>query len=745
MTSPPPHNPLSDNWSSDPADEQWFDTLLDEFLNQRSPKKLDAGNLFKRASASESATRLDRCSEVAASDLAAIQALDLFGGTHHVNPNAPPGQLSAATPVMARRALIGVIAALAASLLIAMGVMLTHDRSSFSVLPGAKIANTPLKQDAITTAQASDNSQSVATNTIENDWNRDKIVPSRNPSDFGPLPFALDQPKIVQSNSNSAAVRPRSWNADRTQILITTDSQFDQLWQRHESQPTAWADSATWATRAQFSLTGESLGAEEASRIAQDIDESDEPLAAKRVWVSQVMQSDAFIAHWSQKLSESYFGFRAEEEAATTAIASALRAEESILPLWKSFLTIRAMGSETSQKAAQSTGLWWKKFAANVSLKNDSDPRLMASELLTRWHGNQAGCIQCHSDDASRVEIDADLKQQYWALAGLLNKVEFVRTEEDICFKIKQDSRYDLFYERANGQLQLAEPGFPIAGKSQTEIERAGSENPLDQNDLADSIGRWGDWAAEDSNVAAALVDSLWLGVFNRPLKLEVATGVEPARNELDDLRDFYAAELLQSSPQKDSLRQIIETLLLSKPFIAPQADATPAWYLTASQNSVISLRQAEINFASFTAAIEPELRSLDGQLAWLNRTGQINRPAPIVLAQPLPAFPKTAESMDADLAASNSAKKLTDPEATMTGGQLQWLLRSRHPQPEVALWIETLSNSKLTWEQAVDHTYFSTNATKASEEKQIAARKMLDLSGSRQLAISRMLAADSK
>ncbi len=777
-----------------------MDAILQQWLGERTARALDADELLARVAKlsfadEESVRRLDEAVVRAGTTTQenVIAAAAMLSTDGKIPPIQKPVVTPAATTIerpdifsgISRRLLFGAGAAIAASLLIVAGSYFGEIRDE--------------KRRELTTqmaAEAQARQNEIGNDSIANPNPLDSQIAAESPTPFSPnspssadvelertyafgeLPFKLDS--IVRSEVASPQERQaieNAWTPDSQQMLVTTNSQFEQLWKRLEVSDIVRIDTVAWADRVSTQLLGTALTAASKTELASQLRDESDLEVWKSQWLTQILASDRFVNNWSDKIADEHFGFASRDpnggnangkaatqsiyEAARRRIKRAIQNDESVIALWKDFLSL-PIGSSVdlavdknvkldAEQIEKGVGAWW---LASRSL----DAHAKSSKLLAEWSVAGAACAKCHSD--SKLSKTTGLvswneHQSYWTVSALAAKFDIDQEDKQWNLTLRPDQ--EIFYEHFTGDLQIAEIRDPMARNN--DIPKAVASNwPAEVTTRADvikAIDAVANWSINEPRVKHGWINMVWSGVFRRPL-------ISPMRNRLSssfafddssyygkpsdksdetaeegELREWRELEeFLASQVNKEgqSLRSLLTLMVTLDAFQSSSAEVSAAWYLTATEENIRQLRRRTEAFAFFSPAVDRNVQTPNRMVAWLRKTGQINQQPRSILAQPAPQVQTNKPSV----------AKIARPEQPeeMTAGQVEWLLHSRHPEPLVAEWIDLFSRSKtMDWESAVNHIYAAATGRLPSVVELAESRDLLDISGSRSIALSRLAA----
>ncbi len=741
----------SDYYDEDDGDSDAFiDSLLDEYLNKRKPRDLDADQV---AASIARATFTDGTELVHLDAAAALAALDVqrqFG----LNPELMPSGASNSAPVVRslkdpanseidssipqgirKRLVYGVLAGLAASLLIVAGTFFGNDSSKVNnALSPADLAvqdtepadgdkAKSIGEDGLETgsvpAEQIANSNSTTAGGTDVAPIEESVVGVR---PLGELPFQRDrlaaETLVEELNKREVA----KWNPNREQMLVTIDSQFAQLWDLLEIDSGVMLDSVAWADRVSEQLIGRKISETERTALQSYLQSGSQLQDAKSAWLDRLLSSDEFAEYWAEKLATNYFELNAPAEqnsssivgkswkSAVEKIASAIRDDQPILPLWRDWLSV-----PDEVNIAGGIGAWWVSNPKR-------DPHSTSTRLLTRWQGTQASCAQCHAAEENVVEIDSNQRARYWAFAGLLHKFDLMQDDNRLEMRVQTDR--ELFYDQSLSVI-VAQPAVPQADGS---LKTLAEEAFNDADQLSVALIDWTEWAVGTDAAKQEFVDAIWTGMFRKPLQAKSALQSQTLA-ELSELREFLGKQL---DSEDGSLRSILATLAMSAPFQTGDIVLSTDWYLTANDDQIRTEMLKSASFARYAPTNEVDLGNIDRMVAWLRQTGQTSSPR-TVLANPTFMTPSKTEPLSSGAAPQ---------ENRMTSDQLAWLLESRHPNAALETWISKLSNSQMDWKNVVTHVYLSSLGRPPTSSELHSSDELLDLSASRNLAIARILAS---
>jgi hypothetical protein len=675
-----------------------IDAMLAEYLANSRPKSLDAELLASKVAQStflslEDVARLD-----------AAQAAGKIDADHFAKTGFFQSAKPTATPHAVRsrstgwRIAICAVGALAACLLIMASSMLPKTNDS-SVLNSPTPRPQDLAKEIIEQQKANGNPNPIETVSPEavppknQIANQDKSNRDQQPMK---LPFEKDSDRdarAVASNANQATSK-RSYDADT--VLVTVNSQFNELWSRLGIQRPEEISFDQWASRVSIALIDRDVSSEfdASTQLDDDIAKSD--------FLDQLMLRQDFIDRWSSRIGQQAFGLAISSEndsEATDIIAASIHNDQPLVDQWSNLLSVNVDGDSR-------IGAWW---VSNAEL----DAKQHASKLFAIASGNDSTCVQCHHANSDSVpKLSNDVESKYWSLAGLIDKFRIVDSSQ-----IQWQVDSELFYEVDNGKMLIASAGQPSSGQSNS------ISNP---DDVTLAMSQWAQWIEDQSKTHESYIDVVWSGLFGSRLSESLQHDAQLV--ELQDLREYLAS----ASKNDASLRSLIKVIAMSKAFATPAFEESDRWYLMANDDAIADTQSKLRSYAFYTPRSASTVSTYPALTAWLR---DMNRPMQTVLAQPAPpANPPSEQNV--------APKTPTEvPEAQMNASQLDWLIRSKHLSADAKSWISRVAQSKLAWDDVVQHLYFKTVGRAASNEELGFAKEILDVSGQREVALSRIYA----
>ncbi len=677
-----------------------IDSMLQEYLSKKSPKPLDADVVaaaLARSSfeSSMESNRIDQVCNRAAEETRLFLSTGLLFSHSSATPAVTLASKETANRSLFSRIAIGFSAAVAASLMIYAASLVPIKQPELANSNQNAAVAEPKTQLAETTNDVE--TPTVAANVSPKV--EQKAAPEQ--KSFGPesLPFRRDQDKSVARDNRESAKPSKTWTANHEQTLATINSQFEQLWKRLGFDAQEAVPFTEWKRRVAAALINEPN-----STVIDELESLDNR-NAQVAYIDRLMSSDKFVNLWSDRIAREFFKLAAVRDnnaadairKARESIAKSIRSDRPLVDLWNEFLAVDDM--------SDAKGAWWLAH-------RDADAKSKSAMLIGLSSGHFHACVQCHRDsDATTVAVKEESVEQYWHLAGLLHKLE-LKPDAKAEWKLSKE----LFYEGNDGSMRLAAPGKVQANATISEVQLSQAE---DANDALDS---WVQSFVRSNVTHEEFVDVLWSALFHGRLASDLAD--QPEFSELTELRSFLASV---NKDQSLSLRELLKTLVMSNVFTVPGAEPTGEWYLMASESNIEQLRQQLKTFARFAPRPDETVASNDRLLAWLS---EMNRPAPMALAQPRP--------MDFSATAATTAKE----RGEMKAGQLDWLIRSQHPSVANAAFVESISAADLDWPQVVDHLYLAMRGRYANDSEQVHAKRLLEISVKRDIALRRLMAS---
>ncbi|MFO0410944.1 MAG: hypothetical protein ACK50R_04820, partial [Planctomycetota bacterium] len=324
-----------------------------------------------------------------------------------------------------------------------------------------------------------------------------------------------------------------------------------------------------------------------------------------------------------------------------------------------------------------------------VGLSEAQSSRLKGlSRLFLNATGNVSiGCTQCHG-------MQSDQSPNW--LAGV-STVGFDSIAA-LMVQASEPSRSELFTKEQDDRISKIPSRLPDG-------KRAGNELSTDQ-----VIGRW---VEQGSDAQSGLINSIWRDFFGQVLhsKLGLDSGV--ATEDRKDLMEYLGKQILD---RRAGVRQIVYWMVMSEPARCGQEAPSFSQYMAMDSKNLqeYAMRLGVLN----TVAIEPFgsqeslNKSIDRfasklfpeQPDWLERS---------LLAQPASQLGTPSES-----AKGPANRALSDSESALDLCFLRADLQYRFAGQQLRELARMLSESKLSDEQIVEHSYLISKHRFPSEQE---------------------------
>ena len=641
-----------------------------------------------------------------------------------------------------------VVVALAASV---VGVLL------YPVLSPTKVANEPQHGSGIKPTQAATGTLPVLETRPQNESPENPASSSRLANRDFPKEKDVTKTKNRQSaesmrdkiandlvgTSDSIALNEKQIPStvlqgtlpDKEMIAII-DGQLQHLWERVGVQPTSEIKTDAWLDRSTQAIVGRLPTAAEKEAFRSNksgnkkLDFVDRLIASEefsRKWSfvlanhylgrsdtlsnrKQPKESEkAFVSWLSQALSKQTFAGELEQEMIAgprDGIANKVDSEleDGLLRtdpasyLLSEWLT--ATNSETEDLQA-STG--------NVSKEQSQAAFVSASRQWMRITGSSAlVCSQCHEGDSHSKGIESFLvstvsnrgTESFWNVSANLTPFSMERTKDRNVLKVGKAK--DLFVEDSQGRMKVLKP---MAARS---------------NSGTESAHVLGDWLLTSEEARRSLVNSVWDEIFGQPLVPVLGLTDQEGLHERVQLRDLLAKQMQQ---RQTDLGTVVRWLVMSSAFGVESPKVDTPWYLKATDSQVAdvqyqlklfaasSLMNLETSESTQKASTTPSLIA-----GWIdsNRMDDSNN---LTLAQPSASITATKQE-------SSKLGKLIYSDS-----QIRFLMESKRPYDQVALFAERIGKSSMTFSKMVDHAFLATSARFPRSDERELALKVFEVS----------------
>jgi len=506
-----------------------------------------------------------------------------------------------------------------------------------------------------------------------------------------------DKPAIVENSapstpSNSIASKPETsklvLGGPRDQEVISViDSQFQQIWKQlglHDTNAkqrplTAERTARLLLNRAPTSTELEAIRRESAS-IPRSADNR-----GQAGTVEQWILSDEFNRIWADRMAQFYIGHRGSTGESYNLfrdwIEEQIRQDIPIVEIQRQLLLglfkqdhpayfLANQWVEASQRSSGTSVRW-------VGLSEAQSSRLKGlSRLFLNATGNVSiGCTECHGmqSDQSPNWLAGASSVGFDSIAALM-------------VQASEPSRSELFTKEQDDRISKIPSRLPDG-------KRAGNELSTDQ-----VIGRW---VEQGSEAQSGLINSIWRDFFGQVLHSKLGLDSGLATEDRKDLIEYLGKQILE---HRAGVRQIVYWMVMSEPARSGQEALNFSQYMAMDSKKLqdYAMRLGVLN----TVAIEPygsqesSHKSIDTfasklfpeQPDWLERS---------LLAQPAGQLGTPSES-----AKGTTRVATSDTESLLDLGFLRADLQYRFAGQQLRELARMLSESKLSDEQIVEHSY---------------------------------------
>ncbi len=520
------------------------------------------------------------------------------------------------------------------------------------------------------------------------------------------------------------------------EMVAIIDGQLQHLWERVGVQPASEIKTEAWLDRSTQAIVGRlpTAAEKEAFRSSKSGNK-------KLDFVDRLIASDEFSRKWSFVLANHYLGRSSSltgrkqtsepEKQFVSWLSQALSKQTFAGELEREMIAGPRDGNSNKEDSDLEGGLlrtdpasyllsdWLAQSdseteelqatAGNVSKEQSQATFVSASRQWMRITGSSAMvCSQCHEGDSHSKGFESFLAstvsnrgtESFWNVSANLTPFSMERSKDQRVLKVGKAK--DLFVEDSEGRMKVMKP---MVARSNSGLESARA---------------LGDWLLTSEESRKSLVDSVWDEIFGQPLVPVLGLTDQEGLHERVQLRDLLAKQMQQ---RQTDLGTVVRWLVMSTAFgvEAPKVD-TP-WYLKATDSQVADVQQQLKLFAASSAMKLPSSETTQKTSAspsliagWIdsNRLDDSNN---LTLAQPSASITATKQE-------SSKLSKLI-----YTDSQIRFLMESKRPYDQVALFADRIGKSSMTFSKMVDHAFLATSARFPSSNEREVALKVFEVS----------------
>ena len=518
-----------------------------------------------------------------------------------------------------------------------------------------------------------------------------------------------DKPMMVEKSapstpSDSIASKPETSKLELggprdREVISVIDSQFQQIWKQLGLLNASTKQRPLTAERTARLLLNRAPTNAELEAIRREITSS-QKLAVEKGQsgtIEQWILSDEFNRIWADRMAQFYIGQRWSTGESYNLfrdwIEEQIRQDIPIVEIQRQLLLglfkpdhpayfLADQWVEASKLSSGTSARW-------VGLSEAQSSRLKGlSRLFLNATGNVSiGCTQCHG-------MQSDQSPNW--LAGV-STVGFDSIAA-LMVQASEPSRSELFTKEQDDRISKIPSRLPDG-------KRAGNELSTDQ-----VIGRW---VEQGSDAQSGLINSIWRDFFGQVLHSKFGLDSGVATEDRKDLMEYLGKQILD---HRAGVRQIVYWMVMSEPARCGQEAPSFSQYMAMDSKNLqeYAMRLGVLN----TVAIEPFgsqeslNKSIDRfasklfpeQPDWLERS---------LLAQPASQLGTPSES-----AKGPANRALSDSESALDLCFLRADLQYRFAGQQLRELARMLSESKLSDEQIVEHSYLISKHRFPSEQE---------------------------
>lgn len=520
------------------------------------------------------------------------------------------------------------------------------------------------------------------------------------------------------------------------EMVAIIDGQLQHLWERVGVQPTSDIKTEAWLDRSTQAIVGRLPTAAEKEAFR-----SNKSGNKKLDFVDRLIASDEFSRKWSFVLANHYLGRSSSnsgrkqtsepEKEFVSWLSQALSKQTFAGELEREMIAGPRNGIANKENSDLEGGLlrtdpasyllsdWLtpsnsekddlQASTGNVSKEQSQATFVSASRQWMRITGSSVVvCSQCHEGDSHSRGVESFLAstvsnrgaESFWNVSANLTPFSIERSKDQKVLKVGKAK--DLFVEDSDGRMKVMKP---MVARSNSGLESARA---------------LGDWLLTSEEARKSLVDSVWDEIFGQPLVPVLGLTDQEGLHERVQLRDLLAKQMQQ---RQTDLGTVVRWLVMSAAFGVESPKVDTPWYLKATDSQVAdvqyqlklfaasSLMKLETSESTQKASTTPSLIA-----GWIdsNRTDDSNN---LTLAQPSASITATKQE-------SSKLSKLIYSDS-----QIRFLMESKRPYDQVALFAERIGKSSMAFPKMVDHAFLASLARFPSSDERELALKVFEVS----------------
>ena len=520
------------------------------------------------------------------------------------------------------------------------------------------------------------------------------------------------------------------------EMVAIIDGQLQHLWERVGVQPTSEIKTEAWLDRSTQAIVGRLPTAAEKEAFR-----SNKSGNKKLDFVDRLIASDEFSRKWSLVLANHYLGRsdttsnrkqpKESENEFVSWLSQALSKQTFAGELEREMIAGPRDGIANKVDSELESGLlrtdpasyllseWLTQTdsetedlqasTGNVSKEQSQAAFVSASRQWMRITGSSTlVCSQCHEGDSHSKGFESFLAstvsnrgtESFWNVSANLTPFSMERNKDRNVLKVGKAK--DVFVEDAEGRMKVMKP---MAARS---------------NSGTESARVLGDWLLTSEEARKSLVNSVWDEIFGQPLVPVLGLTDQEGLHERVQLRDLLAKQMQQ---RQTDLGTVVRWLVMSTAFGVESPKVDTPWYLKATDSQVADVQHQLKLFAASSAMKLPSSETTQNASAspsliagWIdsNRMDDSNN---LTLAQPSASITATKQE-------SSKLSKLIYSDS-----QIRFLMESKRPYDQVALFADRIGKSSMTFPKMVDHAFLATSARFPSSDERELALKVFEVS----------------
>lgn len=510
--------------------------------------------------------------------------------------------------------------------------------------------------------------------------------------------------------TNVASTDPPQRNRTRkqvdTELVSFVNTKLADSWKDAQVTPSPAATDAEWCRRVYVRLLGRVPTRAELDRyVGSKAKSKREDLV--ELLMNGPQTRDEYAAHWASIWANALIGrvagMKPDEPASRAGFEQYLRDAITIDKPYdvmvKELLTATGSGKLGEQPSSDEPF----NGAANFLLANHSENGVLAAARVSRvFLGVQLQCAQCHAHPTNNLS-----QHQFWAFNSFFRQTSVKKSNSGQTLLVSRDfagesgknlDEAEVYYEQRNGVLKAAYPEF-LDG---TPISRSGR---LSENDRRKALA---EWIVKSDRLAQAAANRVWahfLGYgFTRPVD-DIGGDNPPSHPEL------LAKLAAEFASEGYSLKRLSKWIVLSDAFnrsskILPTnvADSPESGERPLFAHYYTRQMQAEEVYQSLLIAARLRETNSDPLAARTQWSGQ---------------FARNMETDEGD--EESSFNGTIKQQLTMMNGDL--MRKATHPGNGNLL--ETVIQSKMSFDEKVEHLFLSALSRRPNQREIDAARKL--------------------